>query len=263
MDSTPTTSDRCGCGAELPSVTVMGYTLTLPRCWNCQQTWLEEDETSDRERARQALYGRAGLRGRLLNRTLASYREKVENDPALALAQAWLDTPSDDDGIVRRPNLILFGSIGAGKSGLAAAMVRELCDRTVAKYPPLEIPHTPPALFVLWRDVLADMRAAFASGEYDPALLSERARTVPVLVLDDLGAERPTDWAREELATLIQARYDKRLPIIVTTNYNGAELAARLGHDDPIIGKRILSRLLDGAQTRGFQGEDLRRKVAA
>ena len=80
-----------------------------------------------------------------------------------------------------------------------------------------------------------------------------------MLALDDLGAERPTDFARDELATLVEHRYMQGLPTIVTS-YPPSKLAARLGHDDPEVGQRLVSRLTDDAVQIRFIGPDRRRK---
>ena len=61
-----------------------------------------------------------------------------------------------------------------------------------------------------------------------------------VAVLDDLGAERSTDWSLDVLAGIIEHRSANALPTIVTTNYKPSELARKLsGHDDPIVGERL------------------------
>jgi DNA replication protein DnaC len=85
-----------------------------------------------------------------------------------------------------------------------------------------------------------------------------------VLVLDDLGAERPTDWARDAIAALVQYRHTRDLPTVVTSNYAPAALVKRLGHDDPMIGQRIVSRLVEHCITVKLDRPDLRiRKRAA
>jgi DNA replication protein DnaC len=53
-------------------------------------------------------------------------------------------------------------------------------------------------------------------------------RTVPLLVLDDLGTENATSWAREKLFQIINYRYQERLPTVVTTNHTLDELEPRL-----------------------------------
>jgi DNA replication protein DnaC len=54
-------------------------------------------------------------------------------------------------------------------------------------------------------------------------------REVPLLVLDDLGAERLTDWVTEALFRLINHRFEWRLRTVITTNYSPNEMAERVG----------------------------------
>ena len=77
-------------------------------------------------------------------------------------------------------------------------------------------------------------------------------------MVDDIGAERCTDWARETLATLIEDRYTRKLLTILTSNYSPSGLAARLGHDDPIIGQRIVSRIVESCAQVNVDGRDHR-----
>jgi len=80
--------------------------------------------------------------------------------------------------------------------------------------------------FVIWRNLLAEMTESFDSAR---RVTTEPLRRLPVLVLDDIGAEPPTDWRRDELATLIEERYQRRLPTIYTSNYDLVGLRLRFG----------------------------------
>jgi len=82
-------------------------------------------------------------------------------------------------------------------------------------------------------------------------------------VLDDIGAERCTDWARETLATLIEDRYTRELFTVFTSNYSPSRLAVRLGHDDPILGQRIDSRIVESCVQVGLDGPDRRLRSEA
>jgi DNA replication protein DnaC len=73
-----------------------------------------------------------------------------------------------------------------------------------------------------------------------------------LLVLDDLGRERVTDWATERLYVLVNARYGELRPTIATTNLRPSELVA-LPQYGPIV-----SRLLDGRQAVRIEGRDQR-----
>lgn len=149
---------------------------------------------------------------------------------------------------VGRPRgLYLYGQVGAGKTGLAWGIVRCLCEHGVA------------ALIVHWRDLLALRRRGISSNGNGPTegeRLLARARRASVLALDDLGAERPTGFALEELATLVEARYQAALPTIVTSNLSPEGLVRRMG--DRLVGERVVSRLLEGAIRVRFAGPNRR-----
>ena len=49
-----------------------------------------------------------------------------------------------------------------------------------------------------------------------------------MLIIDDLGKERPSEWTLEKLFTIINNRYENNLPVIITTNYNRDKLRERL-----------------------------------
>ena len=78
---------------------------------------------------------------------------------------------------------------------------------------------------------------------------------VDLLVLDDLGAEKPSDWMRDRLYTLVNRRYESNLPIIVTTNKDITSLEEH-------VGKRIVSRLCEMCQIveKEFPGDDYQMK---
>ena len=78
------------------------------------------------------------------------------------------------------------------------------------------------------------------------------------MVLDDLGAERTTPFALDTISLIVSDLHVARAPLIVTTNYEPPELADRLGRDDPVIGQRIVSRLVDGASIVELRRADLR-----
>jgi DNA replication protein DnaC len=103
--------------------------------------------------------------------------------------------------------LVLMGSHGTGKTHLAVAIANYRLDLGR------------PAIFIVVPDLLDRLRATFSPSSdvtYDE--LFETARTTPLLILDDLGAQSSTPWAQEKLYQIINERYNRRLPTVITTN---------------------------------------------
>ncbi len=101
--------------------------------------------------------------------------------------------------------LVLTGPYGSGKTHLAAAIANSIADKG-----------TPP-LFIMVPDLLDHLRATFSptsSVSYDRRF--DEIRTAPVLVLDDLGAQSASPWAREKLHQLFTYRYNAELPTVLT-----------------------------------------------
>ena len=134
----------------------------------------------------------------------------------------------------------LWGMPGRGKTYAAAAAVRlAVRDGLTAK-------------LVTAKGLLDAIKAEWDGGERGAL---ERAERCDLLALDDLGVERPTEWAMETLTGLIDARVAAGLPIIVTSNYSLGELRDRWG-DMP--GMRVASRLGGACERIEMAGSDRR-----
>jgi DNA replication protein DnaC len=119
--------------------------------------------------------------------------------------------------------LVLKGSYGTGKTHLAAA---------IGNY---RLSKGDMVLFITTPDLLDHLRASYSpksEATYDETF--DRVRDAQILILDDLGAENPSEWANEKLFQLLNYRYVNHLPTIVTTNVSMEAL-------DP----RVRSRLAD------------------
>ncbi len=107
----------------------------------------------------------------------------------------------------RKPQgwLVFTGAYGCGKTHLAAAIANQLASLG------------DPPLFVMVPDLLDHLRAAFgpnSSVSYDRRF--DEVRVAPVLVLDDLGSQSATAWAKEKLYQLLNYRYNRELPTVIT-----------------------------------------------
>ncbi len=136
--------------------------------------------------------------------------------------------------------LFLQGRVGVGKTHLAAAVANYAVSHQRVSVYLDEVP-----------DLLDHLRATFDPNQatgYDERF--QLIRDVGLLVLDDLGTENATPWAKEKLYQIINHRYMEQLPTVITSNV-----------DHKKVEDRILSRILDHRLTTYIEmdAEDYRR----
>lgn len=129
-------------------------------------------------------------------------------------------------------DLVLTGDTGTGKTHLAVGVLRELVRNGRIRY-------ADDARFVPVPELLADIRACYRPGGPDERDIMDRYSRLKYLVLDDLGAEKTSEWSISTLYLIIDRRYRDMRPTIVTTNLSMKEIPA-------ILGQRISSRLTGG-----------------
>jgi DNA replication protein DnaC len=160
--------------------------------------------------------------------------------------------------------LLFMGPTGVGKTHLAVAALKELIQRGHA------------GLFCDYRELLKEIQASYnpASDSTEMGIL-EPIRTVEILVLDDLGASKPSDWVRDIVGIVLNARYNQNRTTLITTNYfdnpasegeatrlpNGKLIpATREDSLEQRIGTRMRSRLYEMCRTVGISAPDFRRE---
>lgn len=166
--------------------------------------------------------------------TLAKYAHGSDRyPPALAAVvdglRAWATDPTR--------NLVILGPVGTGKSYAAWAALRRAYG----------LGHS-----VHGTGTVALLDALRPGGPPDQAT---RARDVDLLLLDDVGAQRDTDWTDERLYALVHYRWEQRRPIVLTTNLDVTGLRK-------VLGARPYSRIVDDALVLHLAGRDLRRPHA-
>ena len=161
----------------------------------------------------------------LLDRYLYDYTFSNDNgqnplmDKAHAYVENWKEAYKNNTG------LLLFGDVGTGKSFFAGCIANALLDR----------------------DVSEDRSEFIASfDEYD------------LLIIDDLGVERSTEYAMEQMFFVIDSRYRSRRPMIITTNLKLSELK----NPPDLAHARIYDRILERCAPILFDGKNFREENA-
>ena len=151
--------------------------------------------------------------------------------------------------------VFLYGTKGTGKTKLAAIIANERARAGS------------PVLFASVPDLMADIRASFADGK--TAETVQAVKNTPFLVLDDLGAEKMTEWVGEQLFCIVNHRYNERLQTVVTSNYNPTQIIRRMATVDrggnvidDMQGQRIMSRIYEMCERVEIKGADWRMKGA-
>jgi DNA replication protein DnaC len=148
--------------------------------------------------------------------------------------------------------LLFTGPVGTGKTHLAVAILHGLMEKGV------------PCLFYEFGALLKEIQ-----NSYNPvSQASELDVLAPVyetevLVLDELGASKPTDWVRDTMMQVIGTRYNERRLTIFTTNYFDARRHPAEETLEDRVGVRLRSRLYEMCTTVAVEGEDYRRRLAA
>ncbi|EHI73549.1 primosomal protein DnaI [Streptococcus criceti] len=146
--------------------------------------------------------------------------------------------------------LYIYGDMGIGKSFILAAMAHELSEKKAVETTMLHYPS-----FVI------DIKNAINSGGVKEEI--DAVKAVPVLILDDIGAEQTTSWVRDEiLQVILQHRMLEELPTFFTSNYSLANLEAKFGNikgaDESWQAKRVMERIRYLAKDVHLLGENRR-----
>lgn len=197
-----------------------------------QEAREQAEQQRRREKKKAQLLQSSGISKRFLRRTFATFQPTPETEKAFRICRRYTETFRELKG--DKNSLMLAGNCGTGKTHLAAAIANELLEQMV------------PVLFTTPNDLTAAVRSTFQrnGSQTDKVQMYQK---IPLLVLDDLGKEPPTEWSVSLLYRVINARYEADAPMVITTNYDAPSLVKRLTPPggDGITGKSIVDRLIE------------------
>ena len=136
---------------------------------------------------------------------------------------------------IEKKGLILVGNNGVGKTHLACSIANKLIENGT------------PVIYGTLINLLAELRNSYdTDNNISEMEIIKLYENVDLLIIDDLGKEKPSEWGLEKLFTIVNSRYENNLPVIITTNYNQNSLVERLSLNGEIeTAKSIISRLYE------------------
>jgi DNA replication protein DnaC len=169
------------------------------------------------------------------------------NPDALASARKFLQTSENG----RTKGLLVYGPPGTGKTRLLVLVMSE-CLMTVeySGYGDRAFKWTTVV------DLLAKLRHSYSDSKgEDEADILDELKYCTLLALDDLGAEKWSEWAESRIYELLDYRYRNGKPVFITTNLPLKEFAEQ-------VGPRIMDRLIETCDVIALKGKSYRQKLA-
>ena len=159
-----------------------------------------------------------------------AYRDDNKRLPIFKYFKEFIDSYLKDK---KGKGLYLSGSFGSGKTYLVAALFNELAKKNIS------------SALVYYPELLRSLKSSFGS-DYEEKF--DFIKTVPILLLDDIGAENTTSWSRDEvLGPILQYRMEEELPTFFTSNLTLNELENALSTTnngtEKVKAKRIIERI--------------------
>lgn len=242
---------RCGKENEPGTINLGSRKVSIDRyCDECKlknelefvRRWRTELKAS-REQSKKLrgfeLWEQANLGPRFARSTFNTWEQLTGTERAFKAVRRFVDEWPHDEGL----GLLLVGPVGCGKSHLAAAAIQELLNRGVF------------CIFQSVPELLRRLRSSFGAEASSSDEMMKALEECELLVLDDLGSERWTAWAEEQIYTLIDYRYRHEMPTVVTTNMTLKQLEKSLG-------TRIMDRLVDMCLPVSLESTGYRRRRA-
>ena len=203
-----------------------------------EEQMLQQDKDM---RAMEALKRQSLMDERLRDVSFDSFRKTNDNAYNLKLCLRYAN--HFDEMLAKNQGRLCSGGVGTGKTFAAAGIANHLLNQRI------------PVIMTSFVKLLESMQGF---SEDDSALIA-RLNRAKLLIIDDLGAERSTDYALEKVYDIVDSRYRAKLPIILTTNLSMTELK----ESTDIRYTRIYDRIFEMCYPMQFKGQSWRKVEAA
>lgn len=227
-------------------ITWLGTERKVPVMCKCREEEYEAQQEEDRKKQEAYDIQRARVRSMLSDNfktaTFENYKVRKESERYLRIAQNYCT--NFRKMLENNQGLLLYGTVGTGKSYTAACIANYLLD------------HGYSVIMTSFVRILQQMQRF--DKETEDAFIC-RLNSVSLLIIDDLGAERSTDYALEKVYGVIDNRYLAKKPLILTTNLDLGQMQAV----SDLRYERIYDRVFEMCYPVEFTGISWRKREAA
>ncbi len=226
---------------EVPRLRIKNKILPTCECVvEREEAKIREAQNFAKKREIEKLFSISNLGERFSKSTFESFLDRNGSETAYKVAVKYVKTFKEWNG----ESLLLWGEPGNGKTHLAAAIVNELSKKGYI------------VVFQSVPELLQRIRSTFNSENKENETQIMRALLeCDLLILDDIGAEKTTEWVEEKLFNIIDGRYRKELPTLYTSNLEPKELKNQ-------VGKRSYDRMVETSLTVKNEAASYRREIA-
>ncbi len=225
-------------------VILFGREMTPYCICECEQERLknEREEMLQRQREDEILRLKAdcGLPRRFLSESFQTAEPSPENERSFLICKKY--AVRFDEMYRKNQGLILYGGVGTGKTFSVACIANELLNKGVS------------VIFTSFVQLLGKSKGFDVDGD-----TVDRLCGADLLIIDDFGAERNTDFALEKVYSIIDSRYTSGKPMVVTTNLDLAEMQTCTD----IRSERIYERIFEICYPVQFKGQSRRIDIAS
>jgi len=205
-------------------------------CNEAQEYWKKQDEIEFKKSKQKRfkaiinrIYKENYFGKNYQNLNFENFYLSSNNEYAVNVAKDYADKNKPD---IQANGLIIMGKSGVGKTHLAGAIANKL------------IKNGKIVLMGRLTTLLGILKETFRDNTKSENELIELYSNVDMIIIDDLGTERISNWALEKLYTIIQNRCENKLPIIITTRFNKKGLIERFSNsNDKVLVDATISKL--------------------
>ena len=194
----------------------------------------------------EVLLAQARIPTRFMHCTFETF-DTFDKDPSLDRALMYTRKFVEEYPLVE-VGLLYLGNCGVGKTHLGVAALKALIRKGIG------------GLFYDFRDLLKEIQDSYNPNTHTSELkILAPIFEAEVLMLDELGASKPTEWVQETMTHIINKRYNEKKTTIFTSNYLDSTISS--SYDETLterVGKRLRSRLQEMCRLIPLEGDDYR-----